>query len=59
MQEEINFEIRQFFWFPHSLASGCSVKIQYQYNKGLCGSLQKQQFTSSYISECFAFGDLQ
>ena len=39
MQEEINFEIRQFFWFPHSLASGFSVKMQYQYNKALYNSL--------------------
>ena len=39
MQEEINIEIRQLFLFPHSLASGCNVKMQYQYNKTLYDSL--------------------
>ena len=39
MQEEINFEIRQFFWFPDSVASVCNVKMQYQYNKALYDSL--------------------
>ena len=56
MQEEINFEIRQFLWFPHSLVSGCSVKMQYQYNKA---SLKATIFIIPDISACFAFLDLQ
>ena len=39
MSEEINFEIRQFFWFPRSLASGCSVRMQHQYNEALYDGL--------------------